>query len=58
MAKVVVVWRCGHKDAVELDSGVEPVCPMCDCRRVSSVQAPAPSIRAVDCEIASPLLVK
>lgn len=55
MAKVVVVWRCGHRDAVDAESA-DPVCPMCQCRRVSSVQAPAPSIRAVDCEATSPLM--
>jgi ABC-type ATPase with predicted acetyltransferase domain len=57
MAKVVVVWRCGHRDAVEADS-TDPVCPMCQCRRVSSVQAEAPRVRAVECEAQSPLLVR
>jgi ABC-type ATPase with predicted acetyltransferase domain len=55
MTKVVVVWRCGHRDAIDPD-GADPVCPSCGCRRVSSVQAAVPRVRAVDCEVASPLL--
>ena len=58
MAKVVVVWRCGHKDAVDVDPVGSPECPVCQCRRVSSVQAEAPRVRAVDCDVQSPLLAK
>ena len=60
MADICVWFACGHPAAAlgradEMDS---VQCAVCGERRVQSVTAPPPRIRAVDCEASGPHVVK
>lgn len=57
----MVTIRCdaGHRYQVGHDvEAAALACPTCGSRRVATVQAPAPRIRAVGCDVEGPLVIK
>lgn len=57
--EVRVTFACGTAASLGRDTDLSSVqCPHCGTHRVRSVAAPAPRIRATDCDARSPLLVK
>lgn len=58
MALVKIVFTCGHRRMYEHLPDAEVACAICGNRRVASVSAPPPKVRATACAATSPLLVK
>jgi DNA-directed RNA polymerase subunit RPC12/RpoP len=59
MRTITLTFVCGH--TLSIDDGKtlpDAVCPSCGERRVRAVSAPKPTVRAVGCDVKSPLLVK
>ena len=54
---ITVRFVCGHELGLESDTAIESVqCAECGERRVRSVVAPKPRIRATECDAQSPLI--
>jgi hypothetical protein len=59
MRTITLTFVCGHVLGIDGDKPIaDTACPSGGERRVRAVSAPAPRIRAVECDAKSPLLVK
>ena len=59
MREIRIFFACNHMRVIaDTEDIADMQCLQCGSRRVKHVSAPRPTVRAVECQATSPLLVK